>query len=70
MKGLICAWDGAIVDIPAGWGLCDGSGGRPDYRNKILIGAGDTYAVGQEFTTNVAADTAITAIATAWIIKL
>jgi len=43
MKGLICLWSGAIVDIPAGWGLCDGSLGTPDLRNKFVIGAGDTY---------------------------
>jgi len=46
MQGLICLWSGAIVDIPAGWGLCDGSLGTPDLRNKFLVGAGDTYAVG------------------------
>jgi len=46
MKGLICLWSGAIVDIPAGWGLCDGSLGTPDLRNRFLVGAGSTYAVG------------------------
>lgn len=44
MKGIICLWSGAIVDIPAGWSLCDGGGGRPDLRDKFVIGAGDTYA--------------------------
>jgi len=44
MKGLICLWSGAIVDIPAGWSLCDGGNGRPDLRNRFIVGAGDTYA--------------------------
>ncbi|GAH72178.1 unnamed protein product, partial [marine sediment metagenome] len=37
-------WSGAIVDIPAGWALCDGNNGTPDLRNRFVIGAGDTYA--------------------------
>lgn len=45
MKGIIVLWGGAIVDIPAGWSLCDGNGGRPDLRNRFIVGAGDTYAV-------------------------
>lgn len=44
MKGIICLWSGAIVDIPAGWSLCDGGNGRPDLRDKFVIGAGSTYA--------------------------
>jgi len=74
MKGIVVLWGGAIEDIPAGWHLCDGSTIKdvtlPDLRNKIVIGAGDTYAVDQEFATNVTADAAITARAHAWIIKL
>ena len=45
MKGMIVLWAGAIVDIPAGWGLCDGTGGTPDLRNMFLVGAGDSYGV-------------------------
>jgi len=41
--GLICMWSGAIIDIPTGWNLCDGGGGRPDLRDKFIIGAGSTY---------------------------
>jgi len=46
MQGLICLWSGAIVDIPAGWHLCDGTNGTPDLRDKFVVGAGSTYAVG------------------------
>lgn len=36
-------WAGAIVDIPAGYVLCDGNNGTPDLRNRFIVGAGDTY---------------------------
>jgi len=45
-SGLIAMFSGAIVDIPSGWYLCNGSNSTPDLRNKFVIGAGDTYAVG------------------------
>jgi len=41
----IVLWHGAIVDIPAGWLLCNGANGTPDLRNRFLVGAGDTYSV-------------------------
>ena len=44
--GMIIMWNGAIADIPTGWGLCDGStyAGSPavvspDLRDKFVIGA-------------------------------
>lgn len=43
--GGIIQWSGAIIDIPSGYQLCDGTNGTPDLRDKFLIGAGDTYAV-------------------------
>lgn len=43
--GLIAIWSGAIVNIPAGWTLCDGTAGTPDLRDKFVVGAGNTYAV-------------------------
>jgi len=69
MKGLICLWSGAIVDIPAGWSLCDGGNGRPDLRNRFVIGAGDTYAPDETAPTNVATDAGIAYYALAFIIK-
>lgn len=70
MKGIIVLWGGAIVDIPTGWALCDGFGGRPDLRDKFLIGAGSTYNPDDTAATNVAADTGIAYYALAYIIKL
>jgi len=46
MKNMIVIWSGAIVDIPAGWQLCDGTNGTPDLRNRFIVGAGDTYTPG------------------------
>lgn len=43
LQGIIVAWSGAIVDIPDGWQLCDGTGGTPNLRDRFIIGAGTTY---------------------------
>ena len=39
-------WSGAIIDIPAGYVLCDGTTGTPDLRDLFLIGAGATFDPG------------------------
>lgn len=44
--GVISLWYGAIGSIPSGWYLCDGSNGTPDLRDRFIIGAGNSYAVG------------------------
>ncbi len=41
--GGIIMWAGSIVSIPSGWALCDGASGRPDLRDKFVIGAGNNY---------------------------
>lgn len=47
ITGIVCWWPGSIASIPDGWHLCDGTNGTPDYRNVLLIGAGDLYTPGQ-----------------------
>jgi microcystin-dependent protein len=32
-------WSGAVNAIPAGWALCDGGSGRPDLRDRFIVGA-------------------------------
>ena len=44
--GVILMWSGSIASIPAGWALCNGSGGTPDLRDRFIVGAGSSYAVG------------------------
>jgi len=45
--GLIAIWSGSIGSIPSGWLLCDGTNGTPDLRNSFILGAGNSYSVGQ-----------------------
>lgn len=44
--GIVIMWSGAANAIPTGWALCDGTNGTADMRDKFIIGAGSTYAVG------------------------
>jgi hypothetical protein len=44
--GMIILWSGSVASIPAGWSLCNGLNGTPDLRDKFVVGAGSTYAVG------------------------
>jgi len=39
--GTIVMFNGTTA--PTGWGLCDGGGGRPDLRDKFIVGAGSSY---------------------------
>ncbi len=45
-SGLIAIWSGSSATIPTGWLLCNGSSSTPDLRNRFVVGAGSTYAVG------------------------
>jgi hypothetical protein len=44
--GGIIMWSGSIASIPSGWALCNGSNGTPDLRDRFVVGAGNTLAVG------------------------
>jgi hypothetical protein len=44
--GIITMWSGSIAAIPTGWYLCNGSNGTPDLRDRFIVGAGSSYAVG------------------------
>lgn len=45
-SGGIIMWSGSVASIPSGWLLCNGSSGTPDLRDRFIVGAGSTYAVG------------------------
>ena len=48
--GAIMVWSGTDATVPSGWHICDGGtyGGKasPDLRDRFVIGAGGSYAVG------------------------
>lgn len=46
VAGMIMLWSGSSGSIPSGWLLCDGSNSTPDLRNRFVVGATSTYAVG------------------------
>lgn len=56
--GMIQMWGGAIVNIPAGWALCDGTNGTPNLTDLFIVGAGNAYSVG---STGGAATVTLTA---------
>jgi hypothetical protein len=45
-SGGIIIWSGSAASIPSGWVLCNGSNSTPDLRDRFVVGAGSTYAVG------------------------
>jgi len=49
--GTIIIWSGAINAVPTGYVLCNGSNGTPDLRDKFVVGAGNSYAVGATSNT-------------------
>jgi len=52
--GVIVMWSGTLATIPNGWALCDGTGGRPDLRDKFIYGCSagqNPGATGGEATT-------------------
>lgn len=44
--GVIMMWSGASSAIPTGYVICNGQNGTPDLRDRFVVGAGNTYAVG------------------------
>jgi len=47
-SGIIVMWSGTLGTIPAGWSLCDGTGGTPDLRDKFIYGWTDGVDPGDE----------------------
>jgi hypothetical protein len=43
--GTVLPWP-SDSSIPTGWHLCDGTGGTPNLKDRMIIGAGLNYAVG------------------------
>jgi hypothetical protein len=56
--GMIVMFTGSSGSVPIGWVICDGSNGTPDLRDRFIVGAGASYAVGSNGGTNSATLTA------------
>ena len=44
-SGMIMMWSGSVASIPSGWLLCNGTSGTPNLMDRMVIGAGSSYAV-------------------------
>jgi len=44
-SGIIAIWSGAVIDIPNGWLICDGTHGTPDLRDRFIVGAGIFFTI-------------------------
>ena len=45
-RGIITMWTGATNAVPSGWALCDGNNDTPNLKDRFIVGAGQSYAVG------------------------
>lgn len=45
-RGIITMWSGATNAVPSGWALCDGNKGTPNLKDRFIVGAGQSYGVG------------------------
>ncbi|MFI3272916.1 MAG: hypothetical protein R3Y11_12600 [Pseudomonadota bacterium] len=58
--GVIVMWSGSTDTIPDGWALCDGTNDTPDLRDRFIMGAGSTYAVGATGGSTTTGSTTLT----------
>jgi hypothetical protein len=56
--GTIAIWSGTAESVPLGWMPCDGQDGRPDLRDRFVIGSSVTYPIG---STGGSADATVVA---------
>lgn len=45
-KGMIILWWGDFASIPKGWKVCSGNNETPNLMDRVVMGAGSTYATG------------------------
>lgn len=44
--GMVLLWYGSAGTVPEGFQICDGTNGTPDLRDRFVVGAGSSYALG------------------------
>ena len=70
-KGVIVAWSGSGSDIPDGWALCDGNGGRPNLIDRFIRGGrGSSRPEAGEIETAEGSGASIFYYVLCYIIKL
>jgi len=57
VSGMILLWSGSTGSIPSGFVLCNGSNSTPDLRDRFVVGAGNSYSVGNTGGANTRTDT-------------
>ena len=57
VSGMIIIWSGSTGSIPSGWVLCNGSNSTPDLRDRFVVGAGNSYGVGNTGGSTTRSDT-------------
>jgi hypothetical protein len=57
VSGMIILWSGSTGSIPSGWVLCNGSNSTPDLRDRFVVGAGNSYGVGNTGGSTTRTDT-------------
>jgi microcystin-dependent protein len=50
--GMIAIWSGSLSSIPAGWSLCNGSGGTPDLTDRFPVSTGYSEEPGEALGTS------------------
>lgn len=53
LTGVILMWSGAVINIPTGWVLCDGTNGTPDLRGRFIVGQGSYTDISGSYSYNV-----------------
>ncbi|CAI2475379.1 phage tail protein [Serratia plymuthica] len=56
-KGMVMMFAGTTAEIPKGWDLCDGGNGRPDLRDRFIVGKGSKFTGKGEGTTSTSQTT-------------
>jgi hypothetical protein len=51
-RGLIADFYGTVAQIPPRWQVCDGTNGTPDLRDRVTVGAGTSWTLGQTAGSN------------------
>ena len=57
VSGMILLWSGSTGSIPSGFVLCNGSNSTPDLRDRFVVGAGNSYSVGNTGGATTRTDT-------------